>query len=357
MKYWYGLLGLVGVTAILGIGVLVITSSLQSSVTPSTVNVTLPKVKSMNAIVSTNAAATPTTTLTFVGDVMLDRYVRTTIEKNSPAWPFEKIQSELIGDLVIGNLEGPITSNPTVATNTNLVFTFDPKHVPGLVTAGFTHFSLANNHTLNFGQAGLENTRENLSKNALQYFGDPKNRDGFSMTYEINGHRVTMIGYHGLVSGRDSIIAEIQQAKSEKNLVIVMPHWGNEYQTTASTKQTNDAHAFIDAGADLIVGAHPHVIQPIEIYQGKMIFYSLGNFLFDQYFSEPTQRGLVVRFTLDDSVISAALIPTVIRAGQVQLPTPAERDTILSAIAKDSTVDEITRKNIATGRLTLPLLQ
>lgn len=356
MKYWYGLLGFVSVMAILGVGVLVAWPVAQpKTATPATKNITLSQ-KTVKAALSTNRSVTPATTLTFVGDIMLDRYVRTTINQHSPTWPFEKVRQELVGDLVVGNLEGPITNSPSVATNTNLIFTFDPKHTSGLVDAGFTHLSLANNHTLNFDESGLANTRSVLNEKGLHNFGDPKNRNGFSLTIELNNHRVTLIGYHGLVSGRDNVVTEIQQAKSKKDLVIVVPHWGNEYQLRASTKQTDDAHTFIDAGADLIIGAHPHVIQPIEVYRGKMIFYSLGNFLFDQYFSPATQRGLLVRFTLDDGVILAALIPVVIRSGQVQLPDPAERDTILSSLAHNSTVTTDLKNNISRGRLTLPFV-
>ncbi len=346
------MLGIIGTLSIAGIAVMV-----WPWPEPSPVSVTTNSQVTARAITTTinpAPAPSPTTTLTFVGDVMLDRYVRTTINQHDADWPFAKIQPELIGHAVIGNLEGPITTNSSVATDTRLIFTFDPKHIAGLADSGFTHFSLANNHTLNFGPAGLDATRATLSTNGLKFFGDPKNRLGFDLSEKIGGLPIALIGYHGLVNGRDSVITEVQAAHLANVFVIVIAHWGNEYQALPSAKQTTDAHALIDAGADLIIGAHPHVVQPLEIYRDKLIVYSLGNFLFDQYFSEATERGIIARITIDEEFITAELIPTVTVAGQIERLASPPRETMLTALAQSSLVPDTQKPAISRGRLTLP---
>lgn len=284
---------------------------------------------------------------------MLDRHVRETIVKNGPAFPFEKIRSELNGDIVLGNLEGPFTDRASVATNDRLIFTFDPALAPVLSQVGFTTLSLANNHTLNFGQAGLDATRETLATAKLGSFGDPANKHGFGLTQSINERRIAFIGYQGLMTGRDTMLDDIREAKTSGLFVVVMAHWGNEYQLTPSTKQIADAHAFIDAGADLIIGAHPHVIQPFEVYREKFIAYSLGNFLFDQYFSPDTLQGLMLRLTFDDDVLGVELVPLVTVAGQVTRLDGAKRDTLLERLATTTTISSDLKNQIRKGRLTL----
>lgn len=292
-------------------------------------------------------------TLTAVGDIMLDRHIRTVMQKSGADFPFEKIQSSLVGDLVIGNLEGPFTNNQTVATDTHLVFTFDPATAPVLSRVGFTHLSLANNHTLNFGQAGLDNTRQVLTDNNLHHFGDPRNGSGFGHEMTVGVDRVALIGFHGLVGGIDHIEQDIRQAKSQGMFVIVMPHWGSEYQLGIQSRLRTQAHRLVDAGADLIIGAHPHVVEPLEIYQGKLIAYSLGNFLFDQYFSVPTQEGLLLSFKVYPVQIVVQLVPIRTTNQQVQLLTGSRRDTLLERLAQDSIVPDDLRLVIQQGNFTL----
>jgi poly-gamma-glutamate synthesis protein (capsule biosynthesis protein) len=241
----------------------------------------------------------------FTGDIMLDRTVRTTIEKNGFEYPFiavEDIFKET--DLAIGNLEGTITSNPSVSTKNYSVlhFTFDQSVGAGLKTIGFSGFSQANNHALDFGQDGFLETETNLSQAGLFSFGSPSNDVNLSKQVTIDGQNVCFIGYMPLYKETTKpIIDEIAKLKPACNFITVFAHWGVEYETSESATQKREAHELIDAGADLIIGAHPHVIEPIEIYKGKAVFYSLGNFIFDQDFSLATRQGLVVRLELGTS--------------------------------------------------------
>lgn len=356
MKIWIVALGLATIAAIIGVGILVTFKS-PSLVAVTVINtVSSPPASITEPTPSTNTGSRALT-VTAVGDIMLDRYVRESVQKNGSTFPFAKIQSELNGHIVVGNLEGPFTEQPSVATNEHLIFTFDPALAPTLKEVGFTVLSLANNHTLNFGQAGLESTRQILATASIQSFGDPANQHGFGLVQEVGGRKIAWLGYHGLVTGRDTIIEDIREAKAAGLFVIVMAHWGIEYQLAPATKQIADAHALIDAGADLIIGAHPHVVQPFEIYQGKFIAYSLGNFLFDQYFSVDTTQGLMLHLTFDDSVVGIEFVPLVMIAGQVTRLTGASRDTLLERLASGSILTAEQQNHIRQGRLTLPYVQ
>ncbi len=121
----------------------------------------------------------------------------------------------------------------------------------------------------------------------------------------------------------------------------VFVHWGAEYTHVPSDRQRSLAHAFIDAGADLVIGAHPHVVQPVEIYNGKVIFYSLGNFVFDQNFSFATMHGLMVGVDWTHDNTRFELIPVSIRRGQVTVADGKERSAVLETVIDSSVADDI----------------
>ncbi len=291
--------------------------------------------------------------LTVVGDIMLDRYMRTTIQKNGADFPWKNIKDQLTGDVVLANLEGPFTNHASVATDTHLIFTFDPSLAPSLKTNGITTLSLANNHSYNFGQSGLDQTRQTLEVAGLNYFGDPKNKSGFINRQTINGKTISFIGYIGLVSEFPAILDDVALAHKRGDYVIVMAHWGTEYNLNASSRQRTDAHALIDAGADMIIGAHPHVVEPVEIYNGKFIAYSLGNFIFDQYFSFDTQQGLMLKINFSDGQTKISFIPLDLTKSQPKIDDEVNRTKMLLRLAKDSLVTESQRAEIETGKLTL----
>ncbi len=305
----------------------------------------------------------PRFSLLAVGDMMLDRSVYLHTQKAGDyTFPFEKISSFLDDwDLRLGNLEGPITTSKSVANGTGgnrLVFTFSSEFVQPL-RQNFEFLSLANNHTTNFGKKGLDQTRQFLREESITFFGDPNNFIGFiSTTTEKQNISFALIGYHQLVEkGLSDVVDEIERLDPIVDVVIVMPHWGNEYVTThPSAAQKKEAHAFIDAGADVIFGAHPHVIQPIEEYKDKVIFYSLGNFIFDQYFSEETTQGLTVGMTVtkeeDKPKLSFELFPVEIsKQSQPALASEDVKKKILESLAKVSIVEEGAREGIRGGIL------
>lgn len=275
-------------------------------------------------------------TILFMGDAMLGRNVAAKIAKNGSDYPFAKIKDVVSSaDYAVANLEGPVTKINTAPKN-DMRFHFDPSLAAVLADTGFDALSLANNHGLDQGAKGEKDTEKNLQDAGLKYFGRADSDSGPVLRFTIHDSGFTIIGLHDVYRKIDpkTVATEIAAAKKEGDTVIVYPHWGDEYQHIRNTRQVELAHAFIDAGADLVIGSHPHVVEGIEIYKGKPIFYSLGNLVFDQYFSDDTQQGLGLRLNLGDSgIASVELLPYAISAGQPALSDGDAKAKMLAALA------------------------
>ena len=255
----------------------------------------------------------------FVGDIMIDRNVARTIAAEGPGALFAGTSAFLAdADLRVGNLEGTITSNSSIAQKNNHVlrFTFDPAQAQAVLgTLRFDAFSLANNHSLDFGEFGYDETRDQLLNSiGAQPFGQPFNDKGkLSVKLQARGKTMCLVGYHALFNpATAAAVDEIARLRPDCWRIIVFAHWGEEYVVRSNAAQQAAARAFIDAGADLVVGAHPHVVQEHEVYKGKAIFYSLGNFMFDQDFSWATTHGLSVRADFFEDKTDFVLTPITI---------------------------------------------
>lgn len=241
-------------------------------------------------------------TMLFVGDMMFDRTIRSVAEARGGDYLFSCISEYMRGfDAVVGNLEGPITGNPSVSRTTrpgddgNTVFTFPTSTAGLLARNGVGIVSLANNHIFDFGRAGVRETGESLRSAGVRYFGDPLDPSGKSVMARVGDFSVALVGFNAFL-GVDSVkgtVEEIVRLRPGVDRVIVFAHWGDEY-VPANEFQRATARAFIDAGAGAVIGAHPHVIQESESYGGGAIYYSLGNFIFDQYWDESVRRGMVL---------------------------------------------------------------
>jgi poly-gamma-glutamate synthesis protein (capsule biosynthesis protein) len=302
-----------------------------------------------------NNINTPINILSF-GDMMLDRYIRKFIDNNGSNALFTNILPLLRDkDMIVVNLEGSITNfNPKPLDPNNVSFTFDPKIVPELKKIGFTHFSLANNHSLDFGAEGVRQTKEFLDKENLKYFGDYKNKTALSYIESVENFKVGLIGYHELFDpDTNSVISEIKNIRDKTDFIIVYPHWGAEYKINFSKSQQDKAYKFIDAGADAVLGAHPHVIQPIEIYKDKVIFYSLGNFIFDQTFSQNTQQGLAVNIKLKPDNITYEIIPLQSKSLVPYILEGSGREKILTTLANNSSISDEIKSQLKLGSFKL----
>lgn len=280
-----------------------------------------------------------TTTIAFVGDIMLARFVDTLARREGHQYPFSGVAPLLNETYVVGNFEGCV-SEIRDATPGTMRFPVHPVFVPVLVENGFTHLSLANNHAFDCGAAALEETRALFEGQGIAAFGHPTAIATSSVT-EIttkNGTTISLIGLHTLY--RPVTTSDLEQSfalASTSDVQIVFVHWGNEYELTHSEAQEQLAQRLVAFGADLIIGHHPHVVQDVDIIDGVPVFYSLGNFIFDQYFSLPVQQGLLAVVTVEPTR-SIRLVP-VTSVGRRSSPRPMddqERNDFLVALAARS---------------------
>lgn len=278
--------------------------------------------------------------LLFVGDIMLDRNVAKKAREQGLSSLFKDIKGIFKDkDLVIGNLEGTITNNKSISEyNHNILrFTFNPSYAKELKDIGFTTFSLANNHSGDFYSDGYEQTKNNLTEAQLQYFGSSRNDTDISTIVKQNDKNICFIGYHDLYTFDESpVINEIIRLRPSCDYIIIFAHWGDEYMTIHSNRQTLLAHSFIDSGADIVIGSHPHVVQPVEIYKEKAIFYSLGNFIFDQDFSYNTQHGLAIEINLYKDRTEFELLPTTVIKSSVSLSGEDDINKMLNIVKNKS---------------------
>jgi poly-gamma-glutamate synthesis protein (capsule biosynthesis protein) len=216
-------------------------------------------------------------------------------------------------DIAVANFENPAPDKPKYHTS-GTVFSADPRFIAGLADAGIDYVSLANNHIRDAGGAGLLQTIKNVTKNGIAVSGAGKNlaaaRKPAILT--AGGVKVAILGYDAIASSYHATATKIGSAPlSAKNvkadvaaaraagadLVIVYPHWGTEYDDTPFPQQKLLARMIIDNGADMVIGNHAHWAAAMEIYKGKPIWYALGNFVFDQTWSEPTMEGITLELT------------------------------------------------------------
>lgn len=296
--------------------------------------------------------------LQFFGDIMLDRNVAKAMGTKGLDYIFEKVKdpdNQLFGaaDLLIANLEGPFAPR-RMATSKEIAFRFDPALAKELKFHGFTAFNLANNHVLDMGRFNAAFTRKVLTGQGLGHFGDELLEGKiFTWVATTTPERVAFLGFHATYRRPDRIkaAAALADAHRRARYVIVNVHWGIEYSRTSTPQQQEFAHWLIDKGADAVIGHHPHVVEEMEMYKGKPIFYSLGNFIFDQYFSAATQEGLSVGLILSGGKIqSVHLIPFHSKKSQVQLMAGKRREKFLEWMNKNSRLDD---RSIINGIVSL----
>lgn len=250
----------------------------------------------------------PRITFGLVGDLGLGRHLtQIARQKNDFNWSFVGISSWLTAnDFNLANLESPIiTDCPTGYTGT---FTFcgDTRFLP-ILSENKLIFTLANNHIFNYGANGFSQTKNYLSSSQIPFVYSYQSDTEF-LVKEINGIKFGFLGYDFITNPKtnhQTTIDTVKKYDSQVDWLIVSIHWGNEYLPQPEKWRVTLAHQLIDAGADIIHGHHPHVWQPPEIYQGKPIFYSFGNFIFDQSWSFETSHSQIARLTLTKNNILA----------------------------------------------------
>src|SRR3989344_8219186 len=270
--------------------------------------------------------------LLFAGDIMLNRGVEFYTKENGSDWrfPFLNIAGFLQkADLVFGNLESVI-SDKGEKQGSIYSFRADPRALEGLVFAGFDVLSVANNHSFDYGAEAFLDSISRIESQGIATLGAGINREAAQKLFikEMQGTKVGMLAYtntgsplwevgdttFGVAWVDEHNLAEFSQrikdAKKEADILVVSIHFGEEYQKEPSTTQELIAKTAIGSGADMVVGHHPHVVQPLVQYQAGMpagrqgwIAYSLGNFVFDQGFSKETMAGLMLKATVRNKEI------------------------------------------------------
>jgi len=277
------------------------------------------------------------------GDVIPARSVNNVlVEKNNFVWPYEKVKTTITSlnpDILFIDLETPLFDN-CPRTTEGMIFCGEDTNIEGLQFLGVTVANLANNHIGNYGEEGVRRTRELLEKNNISYTGVSG-----ALYQTVRGITFAFLGYNdigtqpGIQNTRDASIADdIRLAKQQADVVIVQYHWGTEYQSQPDDRQIELAHMTIDAGADVIMSNHPHWIQPVELYNGKLIMYAHGNFVFDQMWSEETKKGVVGKYTFyDNQLIDVEFHPIYITDyGQPSFLEGEEKQKILSSLFEAS---------------------
>ncbi len=285
-----------------------------------------------------------TWTLFAGGDILLDRGVYLTLKAKGADFPFDGGTADITGrckdcssmgwdlpytkrtgnkgdvralikgaDIAVANFENPAPDNPRFhASGTS--FSADPRYIDGLARAGIDYVSLANNHIKDAGAAGILQTIANVKKRGIASSGAGKNLKAARTPaiLEAAGMKVAILGYDAIAGGYHATATRVGSAplsaknvkadvaaarKAGADLVIVYPHWGTEYDPTPFVGQKKLAEMIIDNGADMVIGNHAHWAGAMEVYKGKPIWYALGNFIFDQTWSEPTMEGITLELT------------------------------------------------------------
>lgn len=247
----------------------------------------------------------------FVGDMLFDRHIRLMMDKHGGDYIFSCLNGLFENaDLVVGNLEGPITNEPSVSVDldlnspNNFRFTFRPETAQLLARHGIKVVSLGNNHISNFGLQGIDSTKNYLDEANVGYFGGSSKEETIYRT-EVNGVPLSLISYNEFGGVSTKVVAEVVAAERTVGRVpIVYAHWGDEY-TEEPPRVRATAKLLAVAGASAIIGSHPHVVLSSEYISAEktLVYWSLGNFIFDQYWEPAVSHGLVVALTISPTEI------------------------------------------------------
>jgi poly-gamma-glutamate synthesis protein (capsule biosynthesis protein) len=253
-------------------------------------------------------------TIAAVGDLMFGNRTEPFLKEFGPAYPFKDVIPFLgKADVVVGNLESPISLRGTAVQNKKFTLRAGPIAAQALKSAGFRVVTLANNHTMDFGPLALQDTLAALDENDILYTGA-----GMDLVdarapalLKVKGRTLAFLAYSltfpleffastsrpGTAPGyADFVKADIEAIRPQADIVIVSFHWGAELMIAAKDYQIELGRQAIDWGADLVLGHHPHVLQELEVYKGRLIAYSLGNFVFGSE-SERTNTSMILLLT------------------------------------------------------------
>ena len=330
-----GLLGVIALLAFAGV------ASLPHAYGRDAGSATLAAPTLLLPAASAAASPSPEVSVVAVGDLFFDHSSRQLIASQGGKAPLTYVAPYLrTSDLTIGNLENPLSNRGQAVGGkpSNLIFEGDPRAVKGLVASGFDLVALANNHMMDHRKVALADTLKTLNRAGIAHAGAGMNTAAAWRPAIVtrNGARIAYLSFTDIVPGgftpsssrpgvaigrnMTRVKAAIRLAKRQADYVIVSFHWGVEQSYTMNSQQIRDAHAAVNAGADMVLSHHPHVVQGFEFYRGKLIAYSLGDFVFP-YKTIEGRKSVILRATLTPhGTIRASVIPVYL--GEYGRPKP-----------------------------------
>jgi poly-gamma-glutamate capsule biosynthesis protein CapA/YwtB (metallophosphatase superfamily) len=289
----------------------------------------------------------------FAGDTLFDWSVKTAVQNYGPDYPFEYVAEEVkAADLSILNLETAVTHEKEKDTVQLYNFKSDPIALEGVKNAGFDMVTLANNHALDYQIDGFLDTLKYLESYDLKYFGAGKDKEEAyaAQTVEINGKTIKILGFSRFMPAvrwyegdgpviasayqKERVFETIKRENEGADVLLVYIHWGVEKNNRPEEWQRQYAREMIDLGVDAVIGAHPHVLQGFEYYNGKPIAYSLGNFLFPDYVQGKTAQTGLLTLTIDGDLMSMKFNPYLIRDNQIH-PLEGQEDELILQYLQD----------------------
>ena len=289
-----------------------------------------------------------------VGDLMMSSWIIDVVKENGVDYPFDGTRAILSGaDIAIANLEAPLTAGGERFADKKYTFKAPPHFISGIAAAGFDVVNMANNHIVDYGCQGVMNTVKTLEEAGVEHCGAGENRrQACSPAFiDVNGVRVAFVGFSMTYPDEfwatadkcgtcypteERLYRVISECEQQADLTVVSFHWGAEKHKTPRQYQVEYGRKAVDFGADLVLGHHPHVLQGLELYKGRLIAYSLGNYVFASY-SNAAKTSIILKAKIDaGGLVLAKLTPINVHNATVEFqPIP------LSGRARKSVIDDL----------------
>lgn len=278
--------------------------------------------------------------LSFAGDMMFDKSVSGFIKSKGEDYVFQGYEKQLkSSDIVFGNLETALSNSGQPVLDKEHTFRSNPRLAPFMKKYNFTAMSIANNHTLDYGRAAFVETMKNLKENGISYGGGGHNKKEAAegVIIEKKGLKIGFIAFTSVIPNVDwyagekrpgiigaykvheaEVLAAVSGLDSKCDILVVSVHWGKEGTATVREREAELAHKLVDAGAEVVMGHHPHVVQSFELYKDKLILYSLGNFIFTTSYSEISNKTMLAtaRFDKSGRIKAVEAVPGIIKMGR-----------------------------------------
>lgn len=299
--------------------------------------------------------------LSFAGDIMFDKSVAGFIKSKGEDYVFQGYEKYLkSSDVVFGNLETSLCSSGQPVSEKEHIFRSSPKLASFMKKYNFTVMSIANNHTMDYGRAAFVESLRILKESGISYGGGGHNREEANdgVIIEKKGLKIGFIAFTSVIPSVDwyagekrpgiigaykiheeEVLKAVGNLDAKCDILVVSVHWGKEGATEVREQESEMAHKLVDAGADVIMGHHPHVVQSFELYQDKLILYSLGNFIFTTSYSEISNKTILAtaRFDKSGSLKSVEAVPGIVKWGR---PFPMDE------VQGRAYLDYLNKKNI-----------